>query len=118
MTYSEDNRVTSDTGGQKETKLARFDLIPAEVLWGLAEHYGRGAEKYGENNWSLGYDWKLSYAALQRHANQFWQGEDVDEEGFKHLTAVMFHAAALLHFSLHPEQYKRFDSRWQEIPAF
>lgn len=36
------------TGGQKGSKLARFSLVPADFLWSLAEHYGRGALKYME----------------------------------------------------------------------
>lgn len=103
-------RVKSKTGGEKETKRARFDLIPVDSLWEMAEHYGKGAEKYNPRNWEAGYDWSLSYAALQRHAHQFWGGEMVDEEGFNHLAAVMFHAAALLHFSKH-EKYSDYDNR-------
>lgn len=41
-------RVTSETGASKGSKLARFDLIPQDALWELAEHYGKGAEKYDE----------------------------------------------------------------------
>lgn len=98
-------RVTSATGGQKGSKLARFDLIPTGPLTALAEHYGRGAEKYADNNWRLGTDWHLNYAALQRHANAFWGGEDIDAEtGSKHITAVAWHAFALAEFmETHPE---------------
>lgn len=39
-------RVTSETGASKNSKAARFDMIPADVLYELAEHYGIGAEKY------------------------------------------------------------------------
>ena len=94
-----------DTGGKKGQKLARFDLLPADVLWAVAEHYGRGALKYAERNWELGYNWSLSYAALQRHLNAFWNGEDVDPEtGSHHLDAVIFHAMALRRFvDAHPE---------------
>ena len=97
--------VNTDTGGEKGAKLARFDLIPADPLRQVAEHYGRGAEKYADRNWERGYDWSLSFAALQRHAWEFWNGEDIDEEtGSHHLAAVVFHALALLTFAdTHPD---------------
>jgi hypothetical protein len=96
-------RVTSSTGGQKGTKIARFDLIPAGALRELAEHYGRGAVKYervnGLDNWRNGYSWSLSYAALHRHLNAFWSGEDIDEEtGSKHLVAAAWHCMTLIEF--------------------
>ena len=39
-------RQTSDSGAQKGSKLARYDMIPADALDELARHYGKGAEKY------------------------------------------------------------------------
>lgn len=102
-------RVTSPTGGQKGQKLARYDLIPAEPLRQVAEMYGRGAEKYAARNWERGYSWSLSFAALQRHAWQFWNGEDLDSEtGMPHMASVVFHAFALLYFM---EKHREFDDR-------
>lgn len=89
------------SGGAKGEKLARFDLLPPDALWALAEHYGRGARKYEDRNWEKGYRYGLSYGALQRHLNQWWGGEEIDEEtGGHHLAAVAFHALALLTFRL------------------
>lgn len=101
-----ETRVTNaTTGGEKGSKLARYDLLPAEPLRQVAEHYGRGAAKYADRNWERGYDWSLSFAALQRHAWQFWGGEDLDPETRSHhMAAVVFHALALMEFSAaHPE---------------
>ena len=102
-------RITSSTGGQKGKKLARYDLIPVHPLWDVAELYGRGALKYEDRGWERGYAWSLSYAALMRHLQQFWDRESLDKEtGSPHLAAVVFHALALLEFSAtHPE----FDDR-------
>lgn len=99
---SSEVRVTDpNTGGQKGRKLARFDLIPQDCLWELAELYGRGAAKYADRNWQKGYAWSLSFAALNRHLWQFWNGQDTDEEtGAYHLANVAWHAFALLHFLL------------------
>jgi hypothetical protein len=99
-------RTTSPTGGQKGSKLARFDLIPPSVLWEIAEHYGKGAEKYDDDNWRRGYDWKYSYAALQRHLSAFWDGEDIDPEtGSKHVVAAAWHCIALSWFMDNKPEY-------------
>jgi Domain of unknown function (DUF5664) len=99
-------RVTSATGGVKGSKLARFDQLPADVLWELAEHFGKGGAKYGDSNWRKGYDWKYSYAALQRHLNLFWMGEDYDEEtDSKHVIAAAWHCLALAWFMDHKPEY-------------
>lgn len=95
-------RVNSASGGQKGTKEAAYHLIPTGPLHELAVLYGRGAAKYAEHNWSKGYPWSLSYAALHRHLAAFWAGEDHDEEtGVKHLINVAFHAFALAWFIEH-----------------
>lgn len=104
-----EKRMTSATGGQKGSKQERYDLIPIEPLRMLATLYGRGAEKYDDDNWRRGYEWKYSYAAAQRHLNQFWGGEDIDEEmGLPHVIAAAWHCLALAQFMIdHPD----FDSR-------
>jgi len=102
-------RTTSATGGQKGSKEQRYDLIPTEPLRLLATLYGRGAAKYDDNNWTKGYDWKFSYAALQRHLNQFWAGEDIDDEmQLPHVISAAWHCFTLAQFMIdHPD----YDSR-------
>lgn len=109
----EEIRTVSSTGGEKGVKLERYDLIPTPALAVLARHYGVGAQKYAEHNWRKGYEWSKSYAALQRHANAFWNGEDIDEEtGSSHMAAVAFHAFALLTFI---EEQPDFDDRFKSV---
>lgn len=113
---SEEVRVTATSGGQKGSKPARFDLIPTDALELLARHYGKGAEKYdrvnGLDNWRNGYEWSLSYAAMQRHLNSFWSGEDYDEEtGSLHLVAAAWHCFTLIHFVNHPDLPEEYDDR-------
>lgn len=94
--------VDPETGGEKGSKLARWDLMPFDVLNELAEHFGIGARKYDDRNWERGYDWGLSLAALCRHLSAWAGGEDTDSEsGDSHLIAVMWHAAALRWFQIH-----------------
>lgn len=103
-------RTTSATGGEKGTKPERYDLIPIGALAQIAQLYGRGAEKYAAHNWRKGYEWSKSYAALQRHATQFWNGEDHDPEmELPHMASVAFHALALLTFM---EEQRDFDDRF------
>ncbi len=101
-------RVTDPkTGGQKCAKLAKFCMIPPEVLLELAEHYGKGEQKYpsvkpGLANWQQGYRYSLSGDALARHLCAWLSGEEFDAEtGSHHLVAVMWHAAALRFFTKH-----------------
>lgn len=103
-------RSVSATGGEKGTKEDRFDLLPPEALAAVARHFGIGARKYADHNWRRGYEWSKSYAALQRHATQFWAGEDNDEEtGSPHMAAVAFHALALLTFM---DEHRDYDDRY------
>lgn len=71
-------RSTSSTGGQKGVKLERHDLIPVGPLQELAVHFGRGARKYDDHQWRVGYEWSKSYSAMMRHQALFWQGFDYD----------------------------------------
>lgn len=87
------------SGGEKGSKPTRFDLIPPAALEALAEHYGRGSQKYEDRNWERGYRYGLSFAAMMRHAWAWWRGEDNDPEtGSSHMIAVAWHALALFTF--------------------
>ena len=101
--YRGETRYTDPkTGGQKGEKLARFDLLPPDIMWELAEHYGKGARKYADRNMERGYPWSKSYAACQRHLNAFWSGEDTDAEtGSLHLIAAAWHCVTLAWFFRH-----------------
>jgi hypothetical protein len=96
----EEHRVVSETGGEKGSKLPRFDLMPPDALFEVAKVYGIGSKKYADRNWERGYPWGLSYAALERHLNKDKAGETYDDEGFMHLAAVAWHALALISFRL------------------
>lgn len=103
--------VDKKTGAEKGSKIERYDLLPVDALRQVAEHFGIGAEKYSIHNWRYKYDWSLSYAALQRHANLFWDGEDIDpESGTNHMAAVVFHALALIEYC---DTNRDKDDRWK-----
>ena len=81
-----------------------MDLIPPEHLEQIARALEFGRHKYGAWNWAGGLAWSRVYAALQRHLQQFWRGEDTDpESGLSHLA----HAAACVAFLNHYARYKK-----------
>lgn len=99
--------VTSETGGSKGQKECELGDVDPLALWELGRLAGFGARKYtsedgsGRFNYMKGYPYTSSYNALQRHAMQFWAGEDIDEESeCHHLAAVAWHALTLLTFRL------------------
>ena len=106
--FQDETRIVDpETGGAKGQKLARFDLVPPRPLWYVAEHFGRGSLKYSERNWELGYRWSLSIGALERHIQKF-KMRDTEESDVYHLSAVAFHALALLEFlTTHPDKDDR-----------
>jgi hypothetical protein len=100
VTATEEVRVTSETGGMKGSKPAQLGGIDPLALLHLGEVSGYGAKKY-ENpfNFLLGYDWDLSYNAIQRHLLAFWSGEDFDDEsGLAHVVHAAWHCLALFSF--------------------
>ncbi|WP_280837851.1 dATP/dGTP diphosphohydrolase domain-containing protein [Micromonospora sp. A200] len=110
-------RQVAASGGAKDAKPQRYDQIPTLTLRQLAERYGYGNAKYpvepGDlDNWRKGYPYSLSYAALQRHLNAFWSGEDLDPEtGQPHLVAAAWHCFTLNEWNHKPELSKQFDDR-------
>lgn len=86
-------------GVKYDTGKLRFDLIPPKVIQELAEVYTMGAAKYEPRNWEKGIEYSRIYAAVQRHLNQYWAGQNLDEEsGLPHLAHAMWGMAALLEF--------------------
>lgn len=108
--------VDKSTGGTKGQKLERFDLIPVWPLQELARVYGKGWDKYPHpaeppwDNWRRGYSWRLSFAALCRHAWLFWCGESIDacnpgcppdckiHTNLHHLACAAWHCFTLMWF--------------------
>jgi len=96
------NPMTEEDKKQEAVKFdsmkLRFDLIPPDALEELAKIYTIGAGRYGDRNWEKGMNWGRIYAALQRHLNSFWGGQDFDEDecndmSHKYNTYHLAHAA-------------------------
>lgn len=80
-------------------------LVPSSVITDMADVFGFGAKKYGENNWRDDLDttsWSRTYSSIQRHLNSFWSGEDLDpESGFSHLQHAATQIAILMEQTKH-----------------
>lgn len=101
MSDTNETRVVDpDTGGAKGQKPCQLGAVDPLALQFLGLVAGMGANKYGRNNYTLGYRWSLSFDALLRHVLAFWAGEDNDpESGLPHLAHAAFHCLALITFA-------------------
>lgn len=82
-------------GRKDDAAKDRFELLPGDALRAIAVILTFGAAKYGDRNWEKGMKWSRVYGALQRHLNDWWQGEALDAEtGKSHLA----HAGCCLLF--------------------
>lgn len=65
----------------------RLDLLPPDVMRGIADVMAYGAKQQGRDEWDWlnGTEWSKYYGAAQRHINKFADGEDLDESGLCHL---------------------------------
>jgi hypothetical protein len=88
------------TGGEKGQKLAQLGAVDPLALLEVAKVAGFGADKYERYNFLRGYNWSLSFDAMQRHALAYWSGEDTDpESGVSHMAHVAWHALAMIAFA-------------------
>lgn len=75
-----------------DTEKPRYDLIDPGFLLRFAEHMRKGAEHYGEHNWTKGIPSSNYLASLMRHLEAYRRGID-DED---HLAAIAFNVMGLM----------------------
>ena len=110
-----------------------FSLIPPDAERKLAELYTAGALVYGADNWCEGFSWRRVYAALERHAKAWLEGQDFDTGVFTpkdpniapfvlgqhHMTSVAFYALMLVAYQLRgvgvDDRYKLEGSTFEEV---
>lgn len=92
-------------GRKDDTGKLRFDLLPVGPLMKVAEVYTIGAVKYSDRNWEKGIKWGRIFAAMMRHAWNWWWGEKNDPiDGQHHLSSVVWCALSLMEYEeTHPE---------------
>lgn len=83
------------TGAVRDTDVGKpdMDLLPWHLMFRLAHHYTKGAEKYGKGNWMLGQPKSTTFASLVRHLISYRLGV-TDED---HLSAVIWNAFSMMH---------------------
>lgn len=92
-------------------------LIPSEFEDAVAEVLKFGAKKYGNWNWTKGFDSELRlYSAIRRHLGAWHRGEDNDpESGLSHLA----HASCGIMFLMLSRRYNLgVDDRWVRPEKF
>jgi len=57
-----------------------WHLAPIDAFRAIIKVLAFGAKKYAPRNWEKGMDWSRPYGALQRHLNDWWEGQDKDPE--------------------------------------
>lgn len=95
VTKDSGERVDFPSGMRRDTDKGkpRYDLIPLFMLKRLGELYARGAEKYGDDNWTLANseeEMKRFQASAFRHFIQWLEGDRAEDHG----AAVFFNIAA------------------------
>jgi len=82
-----------------------YSAIPPKPLKELVKVYLIGAKKYGMDNWRSGITWSRIFSAMMRHAWDWWDGEEYDQEdGQHHLSSIAWCAFTLLEYiKTHPE---------------
>jgi hypothetical protein len=90
-------REASKTGGLREGKPERFDLMSLVALYKEARHYANGVKKYGERNWQKGVNYSTCINAIIRHTLKYALFGNRDED---HLSAIRWNAAALAEYEV------------------
>lgn len=83
-----------DTGAVRDSQdgKPRFDLIDPEFLFRMAEVMRKGAEHYGEFNWTQGIPSQRYMASLLRHVFAYYNGDSSED----HLAAAAFNLMGLM----------------------
>lgn len=84
-----------------DTDKVKLDLLPFDSLEEVAKVFTFGANKYGDRNWELGFNYGRIIASTLRHIFAFCRGEDLDPEtGLRHLAHAACNVLFLLTFQL------------------
>lgn len=95
ITKDNGKREEFETGSRRDTREGkpRFDLLPWQVLERWALLMARGAEKYGDHNWTKGQPVMRYFDSAVRHLYQWLNGQQPDED---HLAAVLFNVGGIM----------------------
>lgn len=83
-----------DTGAVRDSQdgKPRYDLIDPEFLFRMAEVMRKGADHYGEFNWTQGIPTQRYMASLLRHVFAYYNGDNSED----HLAAAAFNLMGIM----------------------
>lgn len=92
---AQDGVRSFETGAIRDTSEGKppMELMPWDLMDRLANHYGKGATKFGVNNWRLGQPKTAVFASMMRHLIKYFMGME-DED---HLAALVWGGFNLMH---------------------
>ncbi len=93
MTYKDTN--PKDAVGIR--KWRQYCTVPTTIIWELSVAMLEGARRYGRHNYRVaGVRASVYVDAAKGHIDQWWEGEDIDEESkLNHITKAMASLAVL-----------------------
>lgn len=94
LTDAELIRYPSGATRSADAERARYDLLSPVALQAYAERMGMGVAAHGERNWERGMPMSAVIRHLMRHLVLWMAGDKSDD----HLAAVIWNAAAAVHF--------------------
>lgn len=101
------------SGCKYDDNKIRYDLIPSDSLHELAKVYTHGAQKYEDDNWRKGMDWKRIMGAIERHYHAWKRGQEIDpDSGLFHLAQVAWGCFTLLNYS---KTHPNLDTRTKDL---
>lgn len=95
----------SEVGNKNDSGKPRISLIPKEALWGMANAFTYGANKYAAHNFKNGIDYSRLADAAMRHLSAYMDGENIDDEsGNCHLDHALASLAMLKFMSVNRKE--------------
>ena len=98
-----------------------LDQVPPSMVKAFAEIAAYGEKKYSKHNWRKGMDWSSVYACAQRHLNEWFGGQELDNgdpnnpddkgSGLPVLYHALWNIAALIEYQ---EKGVGKDDRWHQ----
>lgn len=98
------DKTQFSTGATRDTMdgKPRTDLLPFDLLMRVADWYGLGATKYGDNNWRKGQKVSHCVGSIMRHLSKWVMGNR-DED---HLSAIVFNTLSIMNVEMYHKDNK------------
>jgi hypothetical protein len=112
MMQHANTKTEFETGAHRDSDegKGRPSLISPVLIHRLGVHLAKGAEHYGDDNWSKGMPFRRTADSIIRHINQWLAGDEEED----HLAAIAFGVMCLMTFELGAEtdgMYEELDDR-------